>query len=110
MRINSNLILEALEDKFTLFIFVLSNSVFCLEFIVLHGLWVVQIDILRVEHVRAEIKDSSLVDLGCLVFSCVDLRVVLYKIADSLHKLAFFFLCFEVFFFGEVRQANQDVH
>lgn len=64
---SSHLILKALENQLSLFIFILPDSIFCFEFIVLHSLGVVEVDVFGVEHVRAEVEDCAFVDLGCLI-------------------------------------------
>lgn len=46
-----------------------------------------------------QIEDCPFVDLGRLILSCVNLRVVLYKVAYPLNKLAVLFLSFEILFF-----------
>ena len=103
----SNFILEALEDQLSLFVFVLSDSVFCFEFVVFHRLGIVQVYILWMEHVGTQIQNSSFVDFGRLILRCVDKGVVLYKVADSLNKIAIFLLSLEVLLLRQVGQANQ---
>jgi hypothetical protein len=93
-----------------LLVFVLSDSVFCFEFVVFHGLGVVEVDIFGVEHMGAEIQHCAFIDFGCFILGGVDLRVVLHKIADSLNKLAVLFLRFEVLLFREVRETDKQVH
>lgn len=46
----SNLILKALENKFSLLILILSNSILCFKLIVLHRFRIIQVYVLRVEH------------------------------------------------------------
>ena len=91
-------------------VLVLSDSVLCLELVVLHGLGVVQVHVLGVEHVRAEVQHGPLVDLGGLVLGGVDLGVVLDEFADSVYEVAVLFLGFEVLLFGEVGEADEEVH
>jgi hypothetical protein len=51
------------------------------------------------EHMSAEIQNSSLIDLSSFILWSVDLGVVLNKITDSFNEAACFFLRFEVFLF-----------
>ncbi len=59
--------METLEDEFSLFVLVLPDSVFRLEFVDLHGLTVLESGVLRVEHVGTQVQHRLLVDLGGLV-------------------------------------------
>jgi hypothetical protein len=63
----SHFVLEALENKLALLVFILPDPILSLEFIVLHGLRVVQINILGVEHVGTEIEHCPLVNLCSLI-------------------------------------------
>lgn len=98
----SHFILEALKNQLALLVLVLTDTVFSFQLVVFHRLRVIQIHILRVEHVGAQIQHSSLVDLGSFVLRSVDLRVVLYKLTDLLHKTAILLLHFEVLLLGEI--------
>ena len=99
----SDLILETLKDELSLLIFVLPNPIFSLEFIVLHRLRIVEIYILRVEHMGTEIQHSPLVDLCRLIFRSVDLRIVLDKVTYALNKATVLLLHLKILFFWQVR-------
>lgn len=80
-------------------VFILPDPVLSLELIVLHGLRVIQINILGVEHVGAEVEHCPFVNLSGFIFRSVDLTVVLNKVADPLNKVAVFLLLLEVLLF-----------
>lgn len=106
----SNLILEAFKDKFSLFVLVFPDPIFSFELIVLNGFRIIKVDILGMEHMGAEIQYCPFVDFGSFVFRCVDLRVVLNEIADSLYEIAIFFLGLEELLFGKIRKTNKEMH
>jgi hypothetical protein len=102
--------LEALEDKLSLLILILSNSILSFELVILHGLRIIEIHIFRVEHVGAEIEYCSLVDFCCLVLGSVDLRVELDEVTDSLDEIAALFLGLEVLLLREIGKTDQEMH
>ena len=61
------------------------------------------------EHVRAEVEDSLLVDFVVLALSEVQLRVVLHEAGDLIHKVALLDQSLELFF-AEVAKADENVH
>ena len=106
----SYLILETLEDKFSLFILVLSNPIFSFKLIVFHGFGVIKVNILGVEHMGTEVQHCPLINLCSLILGSVDLRVVLHEVTDSLHEIAVFLLGLEELLLREVGQTNQKMH
>lgn len=106
----SDLILEALKDKLSLLIFILSYPILSLELVVFHRFGIVKIDIFGVEHVGTEIEDCSLVNLCGLVLGCVDLGVELDEVTDSFHEITALLLDLEVFLLGEIGKADQKMH
>ena len=99
----SDLILETLKDELTLLILILPNPIFSLKLIVLHRLRIVEIYILRMEHMGTEIQHSPLVDLCRLIFRSVDLRIVLHEVTYALNKTTVLFLHLEILLFWQVR-------
>lgn len=104
-----NLILEALEDEFSLFILVFSNSILRAEFVEFHRLRSFKSGVLGVEHMSTQIHNSLLVDLQSLIVCSPDLRVVLHKFIYSVHEVASVNLALEVVL-GKIAQSDEDVH
>ncbi len=102
----SYFILEALEDEFSLLVFIFSYSILCFELVVFHGLRVVEVHVFGVEHMSAEIEHCAFVDLCCLVLGGVDLGVELDEVTDPLYEITALFLHLEVFFLGEIGEAD----
>ena len=99
----SDLILETLKDELSLLIFILPNPIFSLEFIVLHRLGIIEVYVLRMEHMGTEIQHSPLVDLCRLIFRSVDLRIILHEVTYALNKTTVLLLHLEVLLFWQVR-------
>jgi hypothetical protein len=102
--------LEALEDKVSLLILELSQSLLTLLLIVLHCLAHIIRDVLRMKHVSTEVQYSLPVDLRiAFIVGSVEIVVVLNKVTDSIHEIAFLDLGTESLF-AEVGKTNEDVH
>lgn len=94
--------MKTLEYKFSLFILVLPDPVLRFQFVVLHRFRIVQVDVLRVEHMSTQIEHSPFVDLGCFVLCCVYLGIVFDEVADPFDEFTVLFLGFEELLFRQV--------
>ena len=94
LRVNESkhgvLILETFKNQVSLFVFEFLNLVLCAHVVVLQLTCGRQFSVhLCVEHMRAKIKHSPLVDFIVFVLTCVLLAVPLHEKTDLVTKLAF---------------------
>ena len=105
------LVLEALEDEVTLFVFKLPDLVIGPHIVVVQTLaQVVPGEVFRVEHVGAKVQHCPLVNLLVFVVHYRLLGVLGYELFDKSGELAFLFCDRLEALLVEVAQADQNVH